>query len=143
MAFTPVVFAIVAVVSINVLDRVAQGWDLGADVSGWWLFVTVFGGIAFVPGICLSLAGAIRLGRRGGTVLALVGLVLLSLPAVALGLAGFNDAVNGPSDPTQPHWTARLTLSSATLYAVPFALLLLGDLYAARAVWSTRLTRMG
>ncbi|MFC6010120.1 hypothetical protein [Nocardia lasii] len=109
------------------------------DIAGWWSFVMLLGAGLFIPGMVVAGLGSAMLGRgRGGAVVAIGGLALLSVVALFYGVAGFDDVLNASADSYDPRWTARLTMTGATMYAVPFLLLIVGNCVAARAVWSTR-----
>ncbi|MBF6134308.1 hypothetical protein IU501_15025 [Nocardia otitidiscaviarum] len=94
------------------------------------MVVMVFGGVLFLPGIVFALFGASMLWSRTGTVTAILGLVLLSLPPLLFAAAGIEEAIGPPRDPYSPSWTARLSLSAALVYALPFVALVLGNAFA-------------
>ncbi|WP_280233337.1 hypothetical protein [Nocardia cyriacigeorgica] len=142
MAVAPIAFVAASVVSLSVLNEAANG-SMASDITGWWMFVMIFGGLLFAPGICSTLVGAARLGHRLGTILTLIGLALLSTAALLLGAAGFEDAFSAPAGEYEPRWTARLSVGGATIYAIPFALLVIGNAYAAWIIWSEHVVGEG
>ncbi|MBF6179114.1 hypothetical protein [Nocardia otitidiscaviarum] len=140
MAFAPVGFGVGVVVATGILNEVAAR-SVATDIAGNWMVVMVFGAVLFLPGIVFALFGASMLWGRTGTVTAILGLVLLSLPPLLFAAAGIEEAVGPQRDPYSPSWTARLSLSAALVYALPFVALVLGNAFATWMVWSGRAAR--
>lgn len=137
MAFAPVGFGVGVVAATGVFNEVANR-SVANHIAGNWMVVMVFGGALFLPGIVFALVGASMLPRRAGTVTAMLGLVLLSLPPLLFAAVGIEEAVGLPRDPYSPSWTARLSLSAALVYALPFVALVLGNAFATWTVWAGR-----
>ncbi|BDT84612.1 hypothetical protein [Nocardia cyriacigeorgica] len=134
MAVAPIALTAVSILSTFLLGELVNS-SMAADIAGYWMFVMFFLGPLFIPGIVITLIGAAILGRRAGAVLTLLGLLLNALVAILLGYAGIEDALT-PRYPYEPSWTADLTLTGATIYAIPFLLLAVGSAYAMWIVWT-------
>ncbi|MFF2088271.1 hypothetical protein ACFVVM_31195 [Nocardia sp. NPDC058176] len=109
------------------------GAVVGFDSEGlvwYWVFVLMFGSVVFVPGIAVTLVGAARLGRRGGTTTTVIGAVLLAVAAVLMILAGFEDAHLGAENPDLPRMVAVLSMPETVAFSVPYLLVVLSVVYA-------------
>lgn len=139
MAAAPVVFGVLATVALIVLNEVANR-ALITDVAAHWMFLMWFGSFLFFPGIVCNTIGASLLGRkvRSGRVFALIG-TGSTMVASALIVAGiFEEALGPPPPDYAPSMLAHLPVHGAAIVAVPYVMLIVGSVAAARAVWATR-----
>ncbi|MFC9967955.1 hypothetical protein ACFVH4_27310 [Nocardia ignorata] len=125
VAASPIVFPLVAIAAAAVVAMLAGP---GADVAWYLVFTLMLGMAMFVPGLCVNLVGLALLPRRSGTVVTVVGLLLLMGAAAMMCLGIFEDALSGFDD--DPRLIPKLSIPEAVATSVPYAAVVIAGLCA-------------